>query len=300
MKLLVTGSAGMLGADLVRELASDFEVTGFSRKPGTFSSSHYSEVHFDLTDFDRLRAEVIRFQPRYVFHAAAFTKVDLCESDEWKPIAKKVNADLAERLAQICKECGAHLIFFSTDYVFSGDKKEPYLETDPIQPINFYGQTKAWGERAVEESGSDYTIFRVTWLYGRHGAHFPGAILKQASEKKILKVVADQYGRPTWTLDLARELKYLLLTRQNLLYQYNKRTFHIGNDGVTHWADYARRVLDLSGWSAVGIQPITTDELNRPARRPANSVLDLSIARSCLQVQMRSWEDALSDFLKRV
>ncbi len=296
--ILVTGSAGMLGTDLVKALTPHFKVFGLSRHSHTSSAGSDIPLNLDLTDKDSLRQKFIEIKPDIVIHAAAFTKVDACEDEAWKGSAKKQNTEVVENLIEICNEIQAFLIFFSTDYVFSGDKEGEYVEDDPIQPINYYGQTKAWAEEALQKKSNQFIVFRVTWLYGKNGQHFPGAILKQAAQKNELSVVGDQRGRPTWTRDVAVSLTELLISRKNLLDQYNKQTFHIGNSGEVNWLGYARFLLDRCGYSQVKTHEISSQELNRAAKRPANSVLNLDKAKLCLGLQMRPWQDALTDFLK--
>lgn len=296
--ILVTGSAGMLGADLVKALSPHFKVFGLSRHPQASGTGLDIPLNLDLTEKDFLRQKLIEIKPDLVIHTAAFTKVDACEDESMKDKAKKQNTEVAESLIEVCNEIGAFLIFFSTDYVFSGQKKDSYVEDDPIEPINYYGQTKAWAEAAIQEKSKRFIIFRVTWLYGKNGQHFPGAILKQAAQKNELAIVADQWGRPTWTRDIASAISDLLISRQNLLDRYNKQIFHIGNSGQINWSGYARFLLDHCGYSQVQIREISSEELGRAAKRPANSVLNLDKAQSCLGLRLRSWQDALSDFLK--
>lgn len=296
-KILVTGSAGMLGTDLLDVLASDFEIYGMCRSSSSCRALHDKLIFLDLTDKSSLQAEILRVKPDVVIHAAAFTKVDFCEDPAWQDNAKKQNLGIVESLVDICNQVNALLIFFSTDYVFSGDQKEPYHEEDVIAPVNFYGQTKAWAETAIQSKSNRYIIFRITWLYGRNGNHFPGAILKQAPEKNEIAVVSDQWGRPTWTRDVAFVLRDLLTSRKNLLDQYNKEIFHIGNTGQVNWSGYARHILDRAGFANVRIKPISSLELNRAAKRPMNSVLNLDKADRLLGIKMRPWQEALNEFL---
>jgi len=288
----------MLGTDLVKALTPHFKVFGLSRHPIEPRPWNEVPLNLDLSEKDPLRSKLKEIKPDIVIHAAAFTKVDLCEDKNLKDAAKKQNFEVVENLVEICNEIGAYLIFFSTDYVFLGDKEGEYVEDDPIQPINYYGQTKAWAEEALQKKSNHFMIFRVTWLYGKNGHHFPGAILKQTAQKKELSVVSDQWGRPTWTYDVAVSLADLLISRQNLLDQYNKQVFHIGNSGQVNWSRYARFLLDRCGYSQVKVREISSVELNRAAKRPANSVLNLDKAKTCLGIELRSWQDALTDFLK--
>ncbi len=296
MKILVTGSSGMLGTDLMRVLSPHFQVLGISRHPSF--SGRDTVIKLDLTEKEQLREELLKMQPDIVIHAAAFTKVDACEDPSHKDTAVEQNIEVVQNLIEICNETNSFLIFFSTDYVFSGKKTEPYAENDTIEPVNFYGQTKARAEEALKQKSKRYMIFRVTWLYGENGQHFPKAILKQARERNEISVVSDQWGRPTWTRDIAHVLRDLLTSRKNLLDQYNKEIFHIGSAGQTNWSGYARRILDHEGFSAVDIKEISSAELERAAERPLNSVLSLDKAKNCLGIEMRPWQKALDEFLE--
>lgn len=300
MKILITGSSGMLGSDLVEVLSRDFEVFGITRHSASLYSTRHKTICLDLIDQAVLRREILKVKPDVVIHAAAFTKVDVCEDEGQKAFVLKQNTEIVKNLIHICNESGAFLIFFSTDYVFNGQKKEPYLEDDAIHPVNFYGQTKAWAEEALIKESERFIIFRVTWLYGIHGNHFPKAILKQAQEKNELSVVSDQWGRPTWTRDIAIALHLLLTSRKNLLDQYNKQIFHIGNSGQVNWSGYARKILDSKGFSNVAVSEISSSQLSRPAKRPLNSVLNLDKSERCLGIKMRPWDEAMSSFLKEL
>lgn len=296
MKILVTGSSGMLGTELVEVLRGHFDVFGLTRHPA--SSDQINTIILDLTNRQALENKLLEIKPDIVIHAAAFTKVDLCEDEKWAEEARRQNTTVVENLIDICNATNSFLIFFSTDYVFSGKKKEPYLESDLIEPINYYGQTKAWAEKSIQERSKRFIIFRITWLYGKRGQHFPAAILRQAREKKELSIVNDQWGRPTWTRDVAEVILKLLTSRKKLLDQYNKEIFHIGNSGTINWSGFARQILDQSGFANVKIKEISAEELKRPAARPKNSVLNLDRARQLLEIEMRSWQDAVNEFLK--
>ena len=290
----------MLGSDLVKVLSRDFEVFGLTRHNPSADAPAHQIIKMDLADHVLLRSEISRIHPDIVIHAAAFTKVDACEDPSLRELVTEQNTDIVKSLIDICNDSGAFLIFFSTDYVFSGQKKEPYLESDPIEPVNFYGQTKAWAEEALIKASKRFIIFRVTWLYGIHGNHFPKAILKQVPEKQELSVVSDQWGRPTWTWDIALALHDLLTSRKNLLDQYNRQIFHIGNSGQVNWSGYARKILDVKGFSHITVSEISSVQLSRPAKRPLNSVLNLDKAERCFGIKIRSWEEALSSFLKEL
>jgi len=294
MKVLVTGALGMLGSDLSDVFLFDCDLSMIGRQPDPLQRTSYTVL--DLADAGSLRRYILELRPDFVLHAAAYTKVDACESE--RELALLQNAEMVKNLVLICNEAKSFLIFFSTDYVFSGQKSAPYVETDPIEPVNYYGETKSIAEKHLHENCNQFMIFRVTWLYGVHGAHFPKAILKQAAIKNEISVVSDQWGRPTWTYDLAVALKALLTSRKNLIHQYNKETFHIGNRDKINWSGYARRILDQSGFQSVHVKEISSAELIRAAKRPLNSVLCLDKAKNLLGLDMRPWSEALDDFLK--
>lgn len=294
-RILVTGSEGMLGSDLVRVLSGQFEVYGMSRRGKAGSDK---SICIDLTDSQTLRAEIFRIKPDIVIHSAAFTKVDLCEDPANQDNVKKQNTEVVETLIGICNEVDSLLIFFSTDYVFSGNQADPYKEDSEIQPINFYGQTKAWAEDSLKRKANRFLIFRITWLYGENGNHFPKAILNQAKLKDEISVVSDQWGRPTWTKDIAVALSDLLTSRKNLIGEYNKEIFHLGNSSEVNWSGFARAILDFSGYSHVKVKEISSLALVRAAKRPLNSVLSLEKSKNLLGICMRPWNEALEDFLR--
>lgn len=293
MKILITGASGMLGTDLVSVLRLEHDVHGVGRRSAPVFKNYTS---LDLTSSENTLRYFNQIKPDLVIHAAAYTRVDDCESKHDEAVLQ--NVVVTKNIVEACNQVGAFLYFFSTDYVFSGQKKDPYLENDPIQPVNFYGQTKAQAEKVIQDFSNQFQIFRVTWLYGEKGNHFPGAILKQAALKDEIPVVSDQWGRPTWTDDLAQTFLRLLQNHKSDWVRYNKSVYHIGNDDVINWSGYARKILDQCGYLKTRIREITTAELARPATRPINSVLCLDKAKNELGIQMRPWQDALGEFLR--
>ena len=276
-KVLITGAGGMLGEALTLELKKANEVSGID----------IGEC--DITDRDKTVEVLSGAKPDIVIHAAAWTDVDGCELDSEK--AYRVNSDGTENVALACKACGAVLIYISTDFVFDGKKKAPYKESDRPNPLSVYADSKLKGEDAVKRILERYFILRTSWLYGSHGKNFVDTILARAKPEGVLKVVDDQTGSPTYTKDLAGAI-YMLLKK--IFGGYG--TYHITNSGHVSWYGYAREILRLAK-STAKVVPISSDELNRPARRPAMSILDNTKFIRFTGFKMRHWREALGDYL---
>lgn len=275
---LVVGASGMLGYDV--QAALDHAGIRFE--------AHRSK-EMDVTDPVAVRETLLRLRPSVVINTAAFTDVDGCES--MVELASAVNARGPENLARACGETAAFLVHVSTDYVFEGSKGTPYTEEDPLRPLGVYGRSKAEGERLVREILSDaHCIVRSQWLFGRHGKNFVEAILGQAERTRRLRVVNDQYGSPTYTPDLAAALVTLARQRAG-------GTFHVTNAGVTTWHGFACRIVQLAGGPDVTVEEITSQELGRPAPRPAYSVLDNRKFFRQAGYALRHWDEALQDYL---
>lgn len=282
MRILVTGAAGMLGSKMMSVLGDHHEVAGTDVRAST------GIVECDITraaEVERLLADQ---RPDVVIHCAAWTAVDDCESDP--ETAFRVNSTGTRHLAIACEAAGAAIFYISTDYVFDGEKAEPYLEHDPTGPATVYGRSKLAGERAVRDFCSRWTIGRIQWLYGEGGPNFVETMLRLAEERPTLTVVDDQRGSPTYTGDVARQAELLVEARAFGLY-------HMSNRGDTTWYGFARAVFDRAGKN-VEVVPCTTEEFPRPAPRPKNSVmrnleLELTIGDS-----MRPWEEALEEYME--
>src|SRR5262245_34059530 len=223
-----------------------------------------------------------------VIHGAAFTAVDLAEEKEAE--AMRANADACGVLARACARAGIAIVVVGTDFVFDGEAKRPYREDDPVRPLSAYGRTKLAGERAALEQGAK--VVRTQWLYGPRGKHFPGTIRELARTKKELKVVNDQVGSPTTTLELAPALWDVLLRGEPGIY-------HAACEGSCSWYDLAVATLELSCVEGVAVKPCSTAEFPRPAKRPAYSVLDSSKLAALRGKKLAPWRRALADFLER-
>ncbi|MEN6473424.1 MAG: dTDP-4-dehydrorhamnose reductase [Syntrophaceae bacterium] len=281
MKLLVTGALGMLGHDLVHELASGGHLV-------TATDAASPSACLDITNPLAVRACLLKEKPRWVINCAAFTKVDACEEQE--ELATRINGDAPGYMADVCADLGIHLAHISTDYVFDGTKTGPYHEDDPTNPINAYGRSKLKGETAIATRMEDYIIIRTQWLFGLNGPNFVATILGLAKERPSIDVVYDQFGCPTYTRDLAKAIRLLIENDA-------RGTFHVCNRGKASWYDLAKKAVEFAGLSTQ-INPVTTDNFPRPAKRPANSVLSSMKFTDATGKLMPIWPAALQGYLQ--
>jgi len=276
-KILLTGSQGMLGCDLTEVLAGH-ELTAAPRSS------------LDITDFEQVREAVAGID--VVVNAAAYTDVDGAESHS--ELAFSINAEGPRNLARACREHGARLIQVSTDYVFDGAASQRYAENAPRNPVSIYGRSKAAGEEAVlEEHSEGSLIVRTAWLYGEHGSSFPATMLKLAGARDTIEVVTDQVGQPTWTMDLARQIRLLIE------HGVGRGIFHGTNSGQTSWFDFARSIFLHAGLDPERIQPTTSEAFPRPAARPHWSVLGHDAWAEVGIDAPRNWQEALDEAFPR-
>lgn len=293
MKILITGAGGMLGSDLSLALAGQ-NLLGVGLAPNPKLSTPFYLC--DLSGRDTAAARIRDFGPEVIFHTAAMTQVDRCETEREE--ALRHNVEATRVVAQSAKSAGALLIFFSTDYVFDGTQSGEYQEDDPPCPANFYGETKLEAEEVIRQTAPAYLIFRISWLFGLYGASFPRSILARAFQRQPLTVVEDQKGRPTSSRDLAQALADLILRCPERVRSNRNQIFNLANDGVTTWYDYAKLLLKLSGQTEVPLTPILSRDLDRKAKRPTNSVLDLRKSENRLGIRLRAWQAAVEDFFR--
>jgi dTDP-4-dehydrorhamnose reductase len=276
---LVTGARGLLGQDVLAELATrpDAVVTGLGR------------AELDITDPTAVRAVVPGH--RVVVNCAAWTDVDGAERSE--AAATAVNGTGVRHLARACADSGAVLLHVSTDYVFPGDRREPYPEDAPTGPVNAYGRSKLAGERAVAEllPRTGYVV-RTAWLYGAHGRNFVATMLELASRRETLHVVADQRGQPTWSRALARQLA--ALGRAALAGWAPAGVYHGTADGHTTWYGLARETFHLAGLDPGRIRPVGSERFSRQAVRPASGVLGHGNWARCGLAPLPRWHDQLT------
>jgi len=295
-RVLITGSSGMLGIDLWQELSADHSVYGtdlIERK--ACDIAHFNRC--DITDRERLIDVVSEIGPEVVIHTAAWTDVDGCELD--KDRAYKINSQGTDSVAVACKKTGSILIYISTDFVFDGKKTKPYKETDKTNPLSTYGDSKLRGEESIRKNLKKYFIIRTSWLYGRCGKNFVETVLSKSNTEKDLKVVSDQVGSPTYTKDLAQAIHALVdrISGEEVAGR-GHGIYHVSNSGSVSWFEYAEEILRLAG-SKTRVIPISSEELGRPARRPAMSVLDNSKFIKFTGHKMRGWREALKEYFKR-
>ncbi|SKA12662.1 dTDP-4-dehydrorhamnose reductase [Trichlorobacter thiogenes] len=270
--ILVVGANGMLGQDLMSLLGE--------RGRGV------DLPDIDITDMVSVQQVLTALKPKVVINCAAYTDVDGCETNT--ETAMQVNGEGVAFLGLVTRAIGAKLVQVSTDYVFDGSKGSPYREDDLQQPLNIYGESKLAGELNVDIN-PDNLLVRTQWLYGLHGKNFVETMLKLGQEKTELTVVDDQIGSPTWTMDLARGILALI----------NKDccgTYHCANSGHTSWNGFAKAIFDEAGLP-VQVLPMTTEQLNRPARRPLYSTLDCSKLVADTGFEPQSWHEALKQYL---
>ncbi|MDZ4774056.1 MAG: dTDP-4-dehydrorhamnose reductase [Planctomycetota bacterium] len=285
-RVLVTGASGMLGSQLMLSAPIGTQALGTDLR----SDAPVEFAGVDLADeaaVDALLAQVGAITG--VIHGAAFTAVDLAEERESD--AKRANEDACRVLASRCASRSIPIVVVSTDFVFDGGGTRPYREDDTVRPLSAYGRTKLAGEKAATLAHPKGTrIVRTQWLYGPRGKHFPGTILKLASERPELKVVHDQIGSPTSTLELAPAL-------WDVLARGDAGIYHAACDGQASWFEFACATLELSGVRGVKVAPCTTEEFPRPAVRPRYSVLDCSKLAKLRGKTLAPWRKALETFL---
>jgi dTDP-4-dehydrorhamnose reductase len=272
---LVTGAKGMLGRDLVPVLSERHQVDGVDIED------------FDLTDPGSV-AHMVSRKPELVMHLAAMTNVDGCEREPERALL--VNGRGTRQVALACRELAVPMLYISTDFVFDGAKGEPYREDDRPNPLGHYGRSKLAGEEAVRELLDRYYIVRISWLFGRHGKNFVSTILNRARESGEVRVVNDQTGSPTYAPDLSQALAKLAESGR-----YG--TYHITNSGTCTWHAFASEAVRLSGVKAKVI-PISSKEFPTPTRRPVYSVLGNYNWIRDFGRPLRSWPEALADYIK--
>lgn len=282
-KVVILGSGGRLGAALVREYACDYEVVGFNH------------AQLDLGAPEQLRATLGRLDFDALINAAAQTNVDRCETHPEE--AFLLNAEAPRELAAICRAKEARFIHISTDYVFDGDKRQPYTEEDEARPISVYGESKREGERRALEANDRALVVRVSWVFGPDRPSFIDAILKKAREEEEISAVADKYATPTYTLDICALLKPFLADRKSGL-------LHLANSGGCSWQEYAQWALDCCHAEGIPMKArkvgaaSLADMKNFIAKRPVYSVLSSGNYERATGQTPRPWRDAVAEYVR--
>ena len=275
MRILLTGVRGQVGAALARTLAPLGELAAHDRST------------IDLLDLPSVEAAVARARPDIVVNAAAYTAVDRAEREP--ELAFKVNAEAVGALAHAAKSIGALFVHFSTDYVFDGEKTQPYVETDAPHPLGVYGRSKLAGERAIAASGCRHYIFRTSWVYSRAGRNFVHAILAAAKSKPALRVVNDQRGAPTSAEAIAGAVAAVLADTRGR--GGPDGIYHLTAAGETTWYEFAREILQDAA-PEVRLVPVTTAEYGAAAPRPRNSLLDNAKLLETFGIALEDWRHA--------
>ncbi|WP_446787722.1 dTDP-4-dehydrorhamnose reductase [Macellibacteroides fermentans] len=288
MKILITGCRGQLGSQIVNILKEGASELGpISEEYRTAEIIGVDIEDLDISNLKAVNEFINKVKPDVVINPAAYTNVDGCESNQ--DLAFKVNSLGSRNLAIACEDIGAKLIHISTDYVFEGNGTVPYKEYDITNPVSVYGKTKLLGENYVREFCSRYFILRTAWLYGYNGNNFVKTIIKAAKEKGHLDVVNDQRGNPTNAEDLAHHILKLGLTEEYGVY-------HCTGAGECSWYDFAKAIVEYAGIECT-VSPVTSDKINRAARRPSFSSLDNMMLRCSVGDEMREWRQALGVFV---
>lgn len=278
MKVLITGSNGMLGHDLIDVLNDKHELILTTSKT------------LDITDKEHTVEFIKENKPDIVINSAAYTNVDGCEENQ--KLAFSVNGEGVRNLAIGCREANCPLVHISTDYVFNGKNDTPWVEDDEIGPISVYGKSKLEGEEAIQEILDKFFIVRTAWLYGINGGNFPKTMLELAKTHDELTVVYDEVGTPTYTLDLAEAIGKLIETDYYGIY-------HITNSGSCSWCEFAKYIFEVAEVD-VKVTPVTASEFARPAPRPSYSVLNNKRWVDNGFEPLRSYKEAIKDYLFRL
>jgi len=279
MKVLVTGSKGMLGADLTTQLQNEGH-----NVIGTDIDS------LNICNLDAVRRTMDECKPDIVINCAGYTDVDRCETDIEN--ANKVNSIGPENLAIASNQLNIPLVYIGSDYIFDGETNKPYVEGDIVNPLNVYGKSKLFGEENVKKHTNKYFILRTQWLYGKHGKNFVKTMLLQAEQGSVLTVVNDQFGSPTYTKDLANTICEIIKTS-------SYGTYHVTNSGICSWYEFAKCIMKLAKID-IDVKPCTSEEFPRPAKRPKYSPLENLNLRLCNFKTLRHYEDALKEYLDEI
>ena len=302
MKFFVTGVGGQLGHDVMNELHSrGYEGVGSDIAPAYSGVADGSAVtampyvQLDITDAAAVRSVLREVKPDVVVHCAAWTAVDMAEDDENVAKVRAINAGGTQHIADVCKELGCKMIYISTDYVFNGQGDTPWQpDCKDYQPLNVYGQTKLEGELAVANTLEKYFVVRIAWVFGLNGKNFIKTMLNVGAKYDTLRVVNDQIGTPTYTLDLSRLLVDMAESEK---YGY----YHATNEGgYISWYDFACEIFRQAGY-ATKVVPVSTEEYGlSKAARPFNSRLDKAKLAEAGFHPLPSWQDALARYLKEI
>ena len=290
MRMLITGANGQLGRELIRQgRALNIGLHAFKRQ------------ELDITQPNQINTIVAKASPSLVVNAAGYTNVDKAEAEA--DLAFEVNKIAPGYLARCCADRNVAFIHISSDFVFDGIKGKPYHETDPIAPLGIYGQSKAEGEAAIRSVLKNHIILRTSWLYSIYRHNFVKTMLDLGTQKKVIQVVADQFGSPTSAADLA-ETVLTIAAKIGSAVDLDWGTYHYCGDGVTSWHGFAKEVLQLAApyvsLQTKHVEAITTAEYPTPAKRPPYSALDCSRIKKAFGIAPRPWQQSLKRTIARL
>ncbi|MFJ4495877.1 dTDP-4-dehydrorhamnose reductase [Pseudomonas atacamensis] len=294
MKILLLGKNGQVGWELQRSLAPLGELVALDRQTlGGLSG--------DLASLESLRSTIRQIAPDVIVNAAAYTAVDKAESET--ELASRINGLATGVMAEEAAASGAWLVHYSTDYVFNGQGVTPWLETDPVAPVNHYGASKLAGEQAIIASGCKHLVFRTSWVYGARGNNFAKTMLRLAKDRETLSVIADQIGAPTGA-DLIADVTAVAL-RQVMDQQHLSGLYHLAAAGEVSWHGYATHVIEFAQangerLTVKAVDPIETTAYPTPARRPLNSRLNTQKLRDNFSLHLPDWQSGVTRMLMEV
>ena len=289
MKILITGGRGQLG----RELCQEGQACGFD----TLAPSRRQ---LDITDYETAKNFIQLHHPAWVINAAGYTQVDKAENEE--SLAFAVNKTGCANMAHVCAKSRIPLLQLSTDYVYNGDKKRPYLESDPVSPIGVYGRSKAAGETEIRTILKQHIILRTSWLYGVYGRNFFKTILKLADTQKNIRVISDQYGSPTSADDLAKAI-FTIVDRCRRQSAVAWGTYHYCGQGIVSWCEFAQTIIELARQhgehKTSRVEPVATADYPTQAKRPAFSALDCNLIQKNFGITPKPWRQSLKATIQR-
>lgn len=289
--IMMTGSTGQVGAELLHSLRRVGRVVGLDR------------AAFDMESPRRMRAVVRELRPALIVNAAAYTDVERAEGDATR--AFRVNAQAPAVLAEEAARLAVPLIHYSTDYVYDGEKAGPYVESDPTGPLNVYGRSKLAGDQAIQASGCHHLILRTSWVYGRHGRNFVRTMLRLGAQNEALRVVGDQFGAPTWARVIAGMTAQIVAQSpvaaardagDPAWWAEKSGIYHLSGAGETQWAEFATTVFAIRR-IACQVEAIPASAYPTAARRPANSRLSNDKLERCFGLRAPAWRTSLQTFL---
>ncbi|MGG1911805.1 dTDP-4-dehydrorhamnose reductase [Priestia megaterium] len=279
MNILITGAKGQLGQELVNDLKeTSWTINGLGRE------------ELDITNYKEVERIILSLQPDVIIHSAAYTQVDQAETEVEK--AFLVNGEGTKNIAKLANQIGAKICYVSTDYVFDGKKEGAYSINDTKNPQTVYGKSKLAGEKYIQEYCEKFFIVRTSWVFGLYGPNFVKTMLNLAEKKEEIGVVHDQIGSPTYTPDLSKFLIQLVQTEKFGVY-------HASNTGTCSWYEFASEIFKQADKS-LKINPLTTKEFPKPAKRPANSVLSQNNLEEQGFEKLQHWKEAVKDFINEL